>query len=191
MDTRDALLACLPASAYDTSAATVVAEVSSAGLVIDRALGGAGAVLIEQQPDLAAAALGDWERNYGLPDDCAMAGGAASEAERRADLLERIPGLGNLSRQYFIAQATRLGYVGCTVTEYGPMTAEEACDSSVNGDEFIGVWSLNVPGAVTVTQMNCESTCDSALSAWGDEQLGCLINRRKPAHSVALLAYLN
>lgn len=188
MNTRDALVACLPPQAYDRHAAGVQAEATSAAKVLDGATDSAGGVLTEHQPEQAAGALLDWERNYNLPDDC-TGGLAATLDARRKSLLGRIYGRGNLSRGFMIDQATGLGYPGCTVTEYGPVTCADPCDSPVNGVEFIGVWRLNVPVSTAITTATCTDPCDSALRSWGNTQLECVIRRRKPAHTVAIFGY--
>lgn len=188
MNTRDAMLECLPAVAYDRAAPGVRGEATAAAAVLDGAINLADVVLREQQPDTTALALLDWERNYALPDAC-IGGLGAIEAARRTNLIDRIAGRGDLSRAFFIEQAASLGYAGCTITEMGPFTCADPCDSPVNGADFIGVWRLNVPVSTAVIDMTCESPCDSALRAWGNVQLECVINRRKPAHTVALFAY--
>lgn len=188
MLTRDALISCLPPQAYDHSAPGVQAEAAAAAVALDGASNLAEIILIEHQPGKAAVALPDWERNYGLPDSCS--GGVAASADaRRANLLERISARGNLSRAYYIDQADRLGYTGCTITEFGPMTCADPCDSAVNGPEFIGVWRLNVPVSTAIVVMTCESPCDSALQSWGNTQLECVIGKRKPANTKVLFGY--
>lgn len=171
MNTRDALVACLPPQAYDRSAPGVQAEAAAAAAALDGAMELAEVVLTEQQPDLTLQALSDWERNYGLPDSC-IGGLAATEAARRMNLLGRFAARGNLSRSFILDQATRLGYPGCTIDELSP-----------------GSWRLNVPMSTAVVEMTCASPCDSALRHWGNTQLECIINRLKPAHSTALFAY--
>jgi uncharacterized protein YmfQ (DUF2313 family) len=188
MNTRDALLECLPPVAYDRAAPNVRAEATSAATVLDYAITLADFLAREQQPDTTAQMLGDWERNYGLPDAC-IGGVGATEAARRANLMDRVAGRGNLSRSFFIAQALGFGYAGCTITEYGPMTCADPCDGSVNGPEFIGVWRLNVPVSTVVNYATCESPCDTPLASWGNTQLECMVNRRKPAHTVAVFGY--
>ena len=188
MLTRDALIACLPPQAYDRSAPGVQAEAAVAGAVLDDAIISADVILSEQQSSNAALALPDWERNHGLPDAC-IGGAGASAAQRLAYFLERISARGNLSLSYFTDLAASLGYPGCTITEFGPMTCADACDSYVNGPEFIGVWRLNVATPTAVIVMTCESACDASLAIGGNTQLECLINRRKPAHTKAVFSY--
>ena len=188
MNTRDALVECLPAVAYERSAPNVQAEATSAARVLDASIDLADVLSREQQPDTTALALTDWERNYGLPDAC-IGGLAATEAARRSNLLDRIAGRGNLSRAFYIDQAASLGYAGCTVTELGPMTCTDPCDSNVNGSNFIGVWRLNVPVNVVIVTATCESPSDAALYSWGNVQLECMVNRRKPANTIAMFGY--
>lgn len=188
MLTREALISCLPPQAYDRSAPGVQAEAAAAAAVLDGVIDSAGGVLFEHQPGNATVALLDWERNHGLPDDCS-GGLAASDAVRRANLLERISARGNLSRAYFIDLAERLGYPGCTITEFGPMTCVDSCDGYLNSPEFVGVWRLNAPMLTAVNVMTCESACDAALASWGNAQLECIINRRKPAHTKVVFSY--
>lgn len=188
MNTRDALLSCLPATAYDRATPGVLAEAEAAAAVIDRGIEQADIVLLEHLPEKAAQALPDWERNYALPDDC-IGGSAAPETLRRTNLMDRIFGRGNLSRGFYIDQAEALGYPGCTVTEMTPMTCEDSCDSAVNGEGFIGVWQFNVPVPTTILEMTCESPCDAQLRTWGNTQLECVINRRRPAHTIVQFAY--
>jgi len=156
--------------------------------VLDAGIDAAEVLLAEHQPDKTVLALGDWERNYDLPDR--WAGGVDAPASvRYSNLLERIAGRGNLSIPFILGQAEKLGYPGCTVTEYGPTTCADPCDSPVNGVDFVGVWRLNVPVSTAVVDMTCASTCDSPLRSWGNALLEHVINRRKPAHTVALFAY--
>lgn len=188
MQTSDALIACLPPRAYDPSAPEVQRAAAATATVIDDAIQSAAGLRIEHQPDLAARALPDWERNYNLPDTC-IGGADAPIDARRLNLLERIRGKGDLSRAFMIDQAEALGYPGCSITESGPMTCMEPCDSPVNGVEFIGVWRLNVPVATAIRVMTCLDPCDSALRSWGNTQLECVINRRKPGGTVAIFGY--
>lgn len=185
--TSEALIACLPPVAYNRQAVQVGNEVAVLAALVDQGEQRADDVLTEQQADLTSAALGDWERNYNLPDPCL--GPSATFDQRRVSLLAKLVGLGDLSRSHMIEIAAALGYTGCTVTEFGPMTCADACDSAVNGEDFIGVWRLNVPAATLIQTATCASPSNVALRSWGNAQLECVIGRRKPAHTIALFGY--
>jgi uncharacterized protein YmfQ (DUF2313 family) len=188
MKTSDALVECLPPAAYDRSAPNVQREARAVADVIDASIDSSDLLVLEQQPATTVLALPDWERNHGLPDAC-IGGLSAPLPARLANLMERIKGRGNLSRPFYIDQAASLGYSNATITELGPMTCMDPCDSAPNGLEFIGVWRLNIPVPTVVVTMTCEFPCDSALNSWGNAQLECMVNRRKPSHTRAIFAY--
>ena len=188
VNTQDALIACLPPQAYERNAPGVRAEAWSAAAVLDASIDSADVLLVEHQPDRTGLLLGDWERNYSLPDAC-IGGADASPDARRLNLLARIRGRGDLSRQHMLDLALSLGYPNCTITEFGGMTCMDPCDSPVNGEEFIGVWRLNVPVSTAIVEATCESPCDVQLRRWGNTQLECVMVRHKPAHTVLLFGY--
>lgn len=188
MDTRDALIACLPPNAYDRTGSGVQREAAATAALVDDAITSAQVLAAEHKPETAGLAMLDWERNYALPDAC-VGGAGAPLAARRLNLLARIRGRGNLSRGHMIEHAAALGFPGCTITELGPMTCTDPCDHEVNGPEFIGVWRLNVPVATAIREMTCTDPCDSALRSWGNTQLECVIRRIRPAHTVAIFGY--
>lgn len=188
MSTTEALLACLPPESYDRRAPLIVQEAVAAAAPLDVVIDYAGLLRIEHQPDLTTLALPDWERNYGLPDAC-MGGGDAPEAIRRANLLQRIAAKGDLSRAHMLAIAASVGYPGSSIFEYEPMSCEDSCEDALFGENWIGVWRLDVLTSTAIYEMSCEDTCETALRSWGNEQLECVINRRKPAGSIALFGY--
>lgn len=188
MSTTESLLACFPPVAYDRSAPGVRAEAAVAARVLDDALAASGQLLKEQRPDQAQATFADWERNYALPDAC-VGGPAAADVLRRLNLMERVLGRGDLSRGYMLAITERLGYSGCTISEPALATCEASCEAPLYGTEFVGQWTLHVPVATAIHYATCESPCDAPLATWGNTQLECVINRRKPAHTKVLFAY--
>src|SRR5579885_1873701 len=71
--------------------------------------GRAGDLLeVESDPRLTLEMLSDWERAFGLPDDCM--GPVTTIEERRARLLYRMTLLGGQSREFFISLAAAFGY---------------------------------------------------------------------------------
>jgi uncharacterized protein YmfQ (DUF2313 family) len=168
MQTIDALTACLPPVAYDRAGAEVGRELSAAAAVLDDAIVSADTVVLEQQPDKSTLALEDWERNYALPDD----GVVGTESERRSNLQARITSRGNLSRDHLVGLAEVVGFPGATITEYDVMTCEDPCDSAVNDERWIGAWRMDAPAG-----------------PGSQDQLQRLIERRKPAHTIAFINF--
>ncbi len=170
----DALLACLPPQSYDRKATLVRQEMQLLADQFGAAADSLQAIVLEQMPDTSGNAFLDWERNYGLPDDC-VGGANAPQSQRRANLLARIKAKGNLSPSYMLSIAAGLGYASCTITEYS--------------GALIGTWRLNIPVSTAVVDLTCGMPCGQPLRTWGNTQLECAINRRKPANTNVLFAY--
>lgn len=148
-------------------------------------------VFNEADPRSTAEMLADWERVAALPDPCVTASGAAqSVAQRRAALVAKLTSSGGQSRQYFIDLASALGYPGATIDEYRPFTCNSECDDALWSEADRFVWKINLPDSGGTFFMSCNSPCNSALASWGDEAVECRIQRLKPAHTTAIVAYV-
>lgn len=71
----------------------------------------------ESDPRITIELLPDWERNWGLPDECYASPG--SIGDRQIALVQRMTIEGAQSREFFIDQAARIGYT-ITISEYRP-----------------------------------------------------------------------
>ncbi len=142
----------------------------------------------EADPRTTSELLLDWERVTGLPDPCVTS--AQTVDQRRAALVALLITLGGQSRQYFIDMAAALGYPGATIDEYRPMNCGDNCNDALWSDTDRFVWQINLPTTGGTYIMNCDSTCDAPLGAWGGEAIECRINRYKPAHTQAVFAYI-
>lgn len=144
----------------------------------------------EADPRTTNELLPDWERVAGLPDACLTV--AQSYQQRIDALVSKLTTLGGQSLEYFIALAEALGYEGTTIDEYHPfLCGESECGDALWTDADRFVWQLNMPSDGSVTYFACgESTCGDSLQSWGDEVIECRINTFKPAHTVAIFAYI-
>ncbi len=142
-------------------------------------------LLDEMDPRTTYELLPDWERNVGLPDSCVA--GAQTVEQRRAALIARLALGGNLSRQYLIAAAGRLGYT-ITITEFLPFSVDSDTDESLLGEDWAFAFRVNAP-AVTVFYATVDSDVDAPLAWWGNDQLECTMRRHKAAGYTALFAY--
>jgi uncharacterized protein YmfQ (DUF2313 family) len=114
------------------------------------------ALLEETDPRTVYELLADWERASGLPDGCVTA--EQTIAERRAALVAKWGPAGNLSRQYFIDFAARLGYDG----PYPLGTAQAGSSTSITlsvlassiNDVYNGMIARAVSGAGSVQERN-------------------------------------
>lgn len=145
----------------------------------------------EADPRTTSELLSDWEEVAGLPDPCVVASGATQTKEqRRAALVAKLTAQGGQSRQFFIDLAAALGFPGATVDEYRPFKCNSKCDDALWTEDDRFAWKINLPSTGGVFTMNCNSPCDSPLVAWGDSTVECRIQRLKPGHTTALVAYV-
>lgn len=122
----------------------------------------------EADPRSTTELLPEWEASCGLPDGCIPGGGSIQQ--RRNAVVARLTATGGASPQYYIDVAAKLGFT-ITVENVSP-----------------NVWRIHAPEE-TVIEMTCNDTCNDALRTWGNEQLECVMNRIKHAHTDLLFAY--
>lgn len=185
----DLLRTLFPPSSLDPMGPALGVELVAEGNALDRAQSTADQILIEADPRTCALTLSDWERVYGLPDPCVTA--ELSVDQRRAATVSLVIMQGGQSRLFFIDLAAELGYPGATIDEFRPMSCNDNCNDALWAESARFTWQINLPYATGgVFTANCNSACDSPLSAWGDEAIECRINRFKPAHTTAVFAYV-
>jgi uncharacterized protein YmfQ (DUF2313 family) len=184
----DLLKLLLPPVAYDRRAPRITAEVEAVGARLDAFNAEADSLQREIDPRTASALLPDWERVYGLPDECR--GAADMVADRRARLAAKVAETGGLSKSYFIGIATALGYQNVTIDRFRPTTCEASCEAALMDEAWRAAWRINVPGQQDIYRAaSCESVCEEPLDAYKQGPLECLIDRLKPADSIALFNY--
>ena len=168
---------------------------------------GRAADLLETESDPRATLelLPDWERNWGLPDPCVTV--PQTIEARRIALVLKMTMQGGQSRQFFIDVAAALGYT-ITITEYLPYICgisrvgdtRWAADNPEDPTRFM--WQLGPPElryywTVHVTSLKLEyfhtgssrTGIDRLLSIGTAQDLECLIDRYKPAHTDVVFDY--
>ena len=124
---------------------------------------------VEADPRTTADFLVEWESTVGLPDGCLADGG--STEQRRAAVVARLVATGGASAAYFQALAAAYGYeIAITYPA-------------------LHTWRATTTTPVALVNMTCNGDCNDALQSYGNEQLECLLNRAKPAHTVLEIAY--
>ncbi len=165
-------------------------------------------LLIEAFPPSSLELLTDWERVLGLPEPC-VADQEFSIAERQQavrEKLQRRPG--RQDRYYMIERAAALGY-DITLTEYamaqagisraGDSTTTEAegriiVDRGRAGDpRYRFVWRITISGPrLTWFRAGAgggRAGEDPHLRIARAEDLECILNEIKPAHTKLIFAY--
>jgi uncharacterized protein YmfQ (DUF2313 family) len=145
------------------------------------------ALIEEADPRTAIELLADWERNYGLPDECYPE--AATIAERRGRLLQKIAFQGGQSKQFFIDFVAALGYPGATITEYKPFKANSKCNAPLNQGGSRYAWRISVPSSSTSVRFKANSRAYEPLTRFGDPGLACILAKYAPAHTVLYIGY--
>ena len=162
----------------------------------------------ESDPRSTIELLPDWERNWGLPDPCYT--GPLTIHDRQVALVARMTMLGAQSRQFFIDVAAFLGYT-ITITEYAPfMAGVSNCGDTrtppLDPDPRVGdyrwyigppemrfYWTIHVTGARLVWFRSAQGQAgvDHHLEIGLAEDLECLLDRWKPAHTDIIFDYNN
>lgn len=165
----------------------------------------------ESDPRKTIEILDWWERAWGLPDPCFPA--ATTIGERQRMLVLYMTWLGAQSRKYFTELMKWLGFT-VTIKEYAPFMAgvsrvgetrptkvvagqpdQIVIDESANYRWYIGppelrfYWSANV-GTASVTWFRAnsgEAGVDPHVRIGIPDDLQCLLNRWKPAHTDIVL----
>ncbi|MCJ2067743.1 DUF2313 domain-containing protein [Methylobacterium sp. J-030] len=151
-----------------------------------------GLLQIETDPRFTLQLLGDWERAFGLPDPCIPV--VQTLPERRAALVQKMTLHGGQSRAFFIGIAAALGYA-ITITEYVPfqfgLSSFGGSHGRFNPPNFRFVWSVSISGQrLTRFQFGASSFGrDPFLDIRRAEDLECILQRLKPAHSMLFFSY--
>jgi uncharacterized protein YmfQ (DUF2313 family) len=184
----DLLRLLLPPSSIDPMGPALSVELVADGNVLDLAQSSGDQILLEADPRTTAAMLADWERIYGLPEAYISAlGTPQSFQERRTMLVAKVTMQGGQTKAFFIALAAAIGYA-ITITECMPATTEYDTESPIYDEQYRFLWFVNAP-SVTVRELTSEDDTEMATAVWGNALLEAIINRYKPAHTLALFAY--
>lgn len=158
----------------------------------------------ETDPRATLTMLEDWERAFGLPEECVAE--PLTIEERRLVLVEKITSEGGQSRAYFYALAAKLGYV-IRIEEYSPFMAGvsrvgDTRQTGTNGESYrwqVGppeirfYWKVRVWGSRISWFRAGSGECgvDPMVRFSLASDLECLFRRYKPAHTEIVFDYAN
>jgi uncharacterized protein YmfQ (DUF2313 family) len=142
----------------------------------------------ESLPVTATELLPDWERAFGLPDECCPFPYSQPIEQRRAALRTRLTNIGGQSRAYLIGLAARYGY-SISIVEFRParagvMRAGDRC----RGAAWRFAWGVQGYTARVFLARAGVLRAGDRLRAFDIGVLGCLLQRAKPAHTVLFFA---
>lgn len=178
----------LPPVSYDPSGERLGVSVEMEGRELDRVLADAPHAVGALRPFTYQEWLEDYERVYGLPGPCAV--GEQLLQKRIALLAVALQESGGISLAWLRRYAALAGYEA-TITEYREFKAghSTAGDALTNAG-WVYAFLVTVPGETPREFKAGQSVAGEALRTWGDPIIECVINWRKPAHTVGLVAYV-
>ncbi|WP_449246577.1 YmfQ family protein [Desulfarculus baarsii] len=140
----------------------------------------------EADPRTAWEMLSEWEALCGLPGQCF--GSAETISQRRAAVISHLTLLGDQSPAFLTELAATNGYDVEIIDGYGPFRAGDRTGQPLRGAAWAFVFTVLAP-AQSVHWFTAGCAAGEPLAWWGNEPLECIINRFKPAHTVALFAH--
>jgi len=155
-------------------------------------------VLTESDPRLTDELLADFERNWGLPEQCEPDPFSLTAEQRRAALLRKMrsQGVGS-SPTEIVSAAASLGFL-ISIQTYQPMRAggsvpdggSRAGDAlTQNSAGWAHVWTVSAP-LDTVREFKAgQGRCNEPLRVWGNEILECMLETIKPSHTRVTFVY--
>jgi uncharacterized protein YmfQ (DUF2313 family) len=139
----------------------------------------------EADPSTSTAVLSEWERIVGLPDDCT--GISSTLPGRRQQVVARLSARGGQNKQFFIDLAASVGFE-VSIEEFDRFLAGSKAGDGLYNKGWIFAWRVNAISSQS-SVFRAGAHAGDKLSFSSDSTLECLINKRKPAHTVVLFAY--
>lgn len=145
-------------------------------------------VLEEFFPQTTFELLEEFETEYGLPDPCTTLG--ATYEERIEDLLRKIRTIGGQSIPYLVEVVGSLG-IDIEIEEFQPFRAGmNRVGDRLYSMDWRFVFLVTGPDTRAYSFRSGQSCAGDRLRWWrGNETIECIINRLKPAHTLALFGY--
>ncbi len=155
------------------------------GYVDDRA---ADMLEVETDPRKTTELLLEWERAFGLPDNCIPLP-PTDEVTRRINLVAKMTMLGAQNRSFFMARGLDIGET-VTIREYAPYLCgvSRVGDTrmvSLSDDPIHFRWQLGAPE----TRFYWTVKIVELLASFKGADLFCLLRRWKPAHTDVIFDY--
>lgn len=143
-------------------------------------------LLDEADPFTTLELLPDWERLAGLPDPCRPI--AESVRERRIAVARKVAGLGGQTPAFLVELAASAGYE-VDIVEFDVFAIGSHIGDELADDDWRHAFLVEAFSTAEAQWFTIGSYAGERLRTWGSSNLECLVQRAKPAHSIALFAY--
>ena len=149
------------------------------------------ALLDEADPRTTTEMIFDWERTWGLPDECSPL--ASTLQERRIAVISKMIMAGGMPPVFYQNMIEEMGYDVDGLIEWKPFVIGECLTTGTMTDpdpltRFC--WGWTVYGLAS-NMFECGiSECLDPLGDWSDaSELICRINKLKPAHTQVIFNF--
>lgn len=145
-------------------------------------------LLAEADPRQADALFPEWERSFGLPDECVP--DDQSTADRRVTLHARVVGRGGMRSADYVDIADGLGYEDIEIVEQLEATMELGSGAGTRGaeigdplndEDWLYAWDVLIPSDVVRAAAIDDSEIGDPLRSWGDSLVECVLHRAAPS----------
>lgn len=138
-------------------------------------------------PATTTAFMGEWEKTLGLPDSCTI--GTPTQEERRAAIVAKLTDEGGSSVAYYMRLASLYGLT-VTIEQFAParagiLQAGQPCC----GQAWAHAFRVALPQTEISNFRSGRSAAGEALRRWGGGYIECVLNTRRPAHTVLIFQY--
>lgn len=179
----------LPPASYDPNGPKVHLSTEMEGRELDRALADLPHAVGALKPFTYREWIEDYERIYGLPNPCLR--GDITYQERLQFVALAMRERSGISIDWLQTYAELVGYQ-VTITEFVPFRAGHSrAGDALTNDGWIYAFTVHAAGEIVRRFRAGRSTAGEKLRDWGEGPLECVINKYKPAHTVALFAYVS
>lgn len=150
------------------------------------------ALMNEADPRTTSEMIIDWERVWGLPDECTLLGSTIQE--RRAAIISKMIMAGGMSPAFYQALIREMGYDADNLIEWKPLVIGERLTTGTMTDpdpltRFCWGWAVY---GLNANMFECGiSECLDPLGDWSEgEELLCRMNKLKPAHTKVIFNFM-
>lgn len=179
----------LPPASYDPNGPKVHLSTEMEGRELDRVLADLPHAVGALKPFTYREWIEDYERIYGLPNPCLR--GDITYQERLQFVALAMRERSGISIDWLQTYAELVGYQ-VTITEFVPFRAGHSrAGDALTNDGWIYAFTVHAAGEIVRRFRAGRSTAGEKLRDWGEGPLECVINKYKPAHTVALFAYVS
>ncbi|AGC50753.1 DUF2313 domain-containing protein [Lawsonia intracellularis] len=186
MSYTELLSKLLPIKSYNPLEKRLALSLHVEGRILDQAFADCTSVVGGLEPFKNQQWIANWERIYALPGK--YFNKKMMYQERIQLLVLAFQERSGISRDWLKRIALLVGYP-ITISEYRPFRAGSQVGEKLTNTDWLYAFTVHASGNISKRFRSGCSKTGEQLSVWGNELLESVIEKYKPAHSVAFFAY--